>query len=73
MGIRSSVTIDRAVLAILWLGMAGFVAFHSLVLLWSVDGPTRTSFRLAWLVGLGVVAATLAYFRFSGEPTPSDG
>ncbi|USZ69741.1 hypothetical protein NGM10_16720 (plasmid) [Halorussus salilacus] len=72
MDVRSSVTVNNAVLAILWLGMAGFVVFHSLVLLWSVDGPTRASFRLAWFVGLGLVAVTLAYFRLSGTPTPSD-
>lgn len=57
-------TIDRVVLAILWLGMGGFVAFHSALLFSRSQGdPAVWAFRVAWFVGLGLVAVMLVYFR----------
>lgn len=53
---RWSPTAARSVLAVLWLGMSGFVLFHSYLLLRSHDDPVVTSFRTAWFLGLGLFA-----------------
>lgn len=62
MSSRRSSIVDRLALVVLWLGMVGFVAFHSLVISPSRGDPAVTSFRIAWFAGLGFVTALVVYF-----------
>lgn len=74
MGGRRSSTIDRSVLAIAWLGMAGFVGLHSfLILSRNVGDPTVATFRISWFAGLGVVTAMLLYFGVRSRSTVDEG
>lgn len=71
---RNSASVTRGVLAIAWLGMAGFVGFHSFLLLSrSLGDPAVASFRTAWFAGFAVVAAMLIYFGVRDRSLVTEG
>lgn len=59
MRVRKHLTVERGTLAVLWLGMAGFVVLHSVLLVTTASGRTRSLIRLTWFVGLGVLIALI--------------
>lgn len=61
MSVRSAVSVHHALIAILALGVGGFVAFHT-ALLFTGDQPTLLMARWVWLASLGVVLALAIYF-----------
>lgn len=60
MSIRSRLTVENAVLATLWAGMASFVVLHSVALVQGAGTETVPMFRKLWFVGLGSVALLVA-------------
>lgn len=53
--------------------MAGFVVFHGFLLFSRSFGDTAvTSFRIAWFVGLGLVAAMAVYFGTRDRSTTGE-
>lgn len=56
----SGFTADRALVAVIGLGMASFVTVHSYVLLQGSGEPTVSTVRVVWFVGLAVLLVVSA-------------
>lgn len=61
MGVRSTLTVQHALAAVLVAGMAGFATVHSAALFRSGTERTLATIRSAWFLGLLVVAVVLVY------------
>lgn len=64
MGIRSSLTVENAMLAALWAGLVSFVVLHSLALLQGAGEQTLPMFRKLWFLGIGLTVALVAAARY---------
>lgn len=62
-------TVERALLAVLVLGMTAFVTLHSFVLLQGSDEQTMSLVRTAWFVGLAVLAIVVALLSVQHRST----
>jgi hypothetical protein len=60
MGARDLHVIDRSFLAILWVGMLGFIVLHSLLLFTGGIEQTVSLIRIVWFGGLGVLTVMIA-------------
>jgi hypothetical protein len=65
----SRFTVERAVLVVLGLGVAGFVTLHSFVLLSGSGEQTMSLVRTAWFVGLAVLAVVATFLSVQHRST----
>lgn len=65
MRVRIPFGVDTLMLVVLSVGLAGFVALHSYVLVNGDDEVALALIRLSWFAGLGLVVALSAYASFA--------
>lgn len=63
MTVRSSLTVENALLAVLVAGLATFAVVHSLALFQAGSEQTRAMFRQLWFVGLVVALVPYVLIR----------
>lgn len=69
---RPRLSADRALLVVLWTGMAAFVAVHSVTLFESTGERAVSLIRLAWFLGLALVFVAGIYTAVRGDLIGAD-